>query len=85
MQFVCKVFHYATSFIAIDLSTIHLASANVFVASNVVEASSADDIAAIVEVYEKPRLGYELECTAGGKTEWLQSFAAGEIQLELVS
>lgn len=43
------------------------------------------DIAAIVEIYEQPKPGYELECTNGDQTEWLQSFAAEDIQLELLS
>ena len=43
------------------------------------------DIAVIVEVYQKPSLGYELECTAAGQTEWLCTFPARNIGLELVS
>lgn len=43
------------------------------------------DIAAIVEVYEKPELDYEPECTASGETQWLCSFSAAEIELELVA
>ncbi len=44
-----------------------------------------NDTAKITKVYSKP-LGYELECCNGrGKTEWLLSFAANEIELELIS
>ena len=43
------------------------------------------DVAAIVEVYETPSLGYELECTSAGQTEWLHSFRAEDIDLELVA
>ena len=43
------------------------------------------DIATVVEVYVAPVPGYELECTTSGGTAWLNSFAAEEIGLELVS
>lgn len=43
------------------------------------------DVAAIVEVYQKPSLGYELECIAWGQMEWLCAYPAEEIGLELVS
>ena len=44
------------------------------------------DTAAIIEIYAQPRLGYELECVdASGETEWLRSFSAQDIQLELIA
>jgi hypothetical protein len=43
------------------------------------------DIATIVEVYEKPSLGYELECSdKNGITEWLVTFALEDAEFELI-
>jgi hypothetical protein len=44
------------------------------------------DIATIIEIYNKPRIGYELECSnsKNGFTIWLHSFAEEEIELEKV-
>jgi hypothetical protein len=43
------------------------------------------DVATIVEVYEKPVLGYELECSDGnGMTEWLVSFSPHGAEFELI-
>ena len=45
----------------------------------------AGDIAAIVEVYTNPILGYELECVdKDGITQWLVTFEPNEIEMELV-
>lgn len=42
------------------------------------------DVAYVVEVYTNPP-GYELECVApDGETEWLSTFVASEIALEVV-
>ena len=44
------------------------------------------DIATIVEVYEKPVLGYELECSdENGMTEWLVSFSPHDAEFELTN
>ena len=44
------------------------------------------DRCTIVEIYDNAELGYELECTnAAGETQWLLTYAANEIELELVS
>jgi len=43
------------------------------------------DIATIVEVYENPNLGYELECpNDDGTYKWLMTFSSTEIDLELI-
>jgi len=43
------------------------------------------DVATIVEVYEKPTLGYELECSdETGITTWLVSLSPDEVELELI-
>jgi hypothetical protein len=48
-------------------------------------APKIGDVATIVEVYENPRLGYELECTdENGITEWLITFSPEEADWELV-
>lgn len=45
-----------------------------------------NDVATIVELYTSPKDGFELECTnANGQTEWLESFASSDVELELVS
>ena len=42
------------------------------------------DIATVVDLYDHPP-GYELECvTPRGETLWLESFADGEVSLEVV-
>ena len=42
------------------------------------------DIATIVEVYESP-YGYELECSrSDGMTEWLRTFAPGDVAFEKI-
>ena len=47
-------------------------------------ASRAGDKAAIVEVYDTPTAGYELECVnEAGSTIWLISFSAEEVELEV--
>ena len=47
-------------------------------------APKAGDSAAIVEVYTNPTLGYELECSdKDGITQWLVTFEASEIKMEL--
>ena len=44
------------------------------------------DIAAIVEVYENPSLGYELECVdKNGITQWLATFSPDDAEFELVN
>lgn len=44
------------------------------------------DIATIIEIYQSPCLGYELECcNKNGITEWLIAFSADEVVLELLS
>ncbi len=44
------------------------------------------DIATIVEIYEQPTLGYELECSEeNGATEWLVTFSPSEACFELMS
>jgi hypothetical protein len=48
-------------------------------------APKVGDIAAIVEIYTKPSLGYELECSdQDGITQWLVAFSPEEIVMELV-
>jgi hypothetical protein len=48
-------------------------------------APKAGDIAAIVEIYKNPSLGYELECSdQDGTTQWLVTFGTEEIVMELV-
>ncbi len=43
------------------------------------------DIAAIVEIYTKPSIGYELECSdQEGITQWLVTFGPEEVVMELV-
>ena len=43
------------------------------------------DVATIIEIYEKPTLGYELECSdKNGITEWMVTFAPDEVELQLV-
>lgn len=43
------------------------------------------DEATILEIYEKPTLGYELECTGdNGVTEWMIAFSADEVDFELL-
>ena len=43
------------------------------------------DVAYVVEVYSNPP-GYDLECVdADGDTEWLSSFSASEVVLEIVA
>jgi len=43
------------------------------------------DIATVVELYETPTVGYELECCrSDGQTEWLMTFSQNEIELELI-
>ena len=43
------------------------------------------DVATIVEVYEKPVIGYELECAdPNGVTEWLVAFSTEEAEFELI-
>ena len=44
------------------------------------------DLAAIVEVYGFPSLGYELECSnKNGITEWLATFSPEDAEFDLVS
>ncbi len=44
------------------------------------------DIATIIEIYNSPALGYELECiNDAGDTEWLHSFGADELELEFIN
>lgn len=44
------------------------------------------DVATIVEVYEDPTLGYELECVnKDGTTNWLATFLPEEVVMELIS
>ena len=48
-------------------------------------APKADDIAAIVEIYTSPTIGYELECSnCDGITQWLVTFGPEDIIMELV-
>ena len=48
-------------------------------------APKVGDIATIIEIYEKPSLGYELECTdKNGITEWLATFAPEDADFELI-
>ena len=42
------------------------------------------DIATIVEIYNNPSLGYELECTNGNGTNYLHSFFDSDIELEVL-
>ncbi len=43
------------------------------------------DIAAIVEIYTEPAVGYELECCdENGVTRWLATFEASEIVMEKI-
>ncbi len=44
------------------------------------------DVAAIVEVYENPSLGYELECVdENGITQWLVTFSPEDAEFELIN
>jgi hypothetical protein len=48
-------------------------------------APKVGDIATIIEIYEKPTLGYELECSDENRiTEWLFAFSPEEVEFELV-
>ena len=43
------------------------------------------DKATIIEVYDKPTLGYELECSDGkGDTEWLLTFSPKDAEFEVM-
>jgi len=44
------------------------------------------DQAYIVEIYDKPKLGYELESVnEGGQTDWLVTIDPADLDMELVS
>ena len=48
-------------------------------------APRVGDLATIVEVYEKPEIGYELECSdESGITDWLVTFSPEEAEFELI-
>ena len=48
-------------------------------------APMVEDVAAVVEVYKSPGLGYELECVdEAGDTQWLVTFAVEDGELENV-
>jgi len=50
-----------------------------------VRAPKVGDVAAIVEVYSTPHLGYELECcNEEGITQWLVTFEPSEIHMVLL-
>jgi hypothetical protein len=51
------------------------------------ETPKAGDIATIVEIFEKPRLGYALECIneITGETKYLTILAAEDLELELAT
>ncbi|QWV93566.1 DUF4926 domain-containing protein [Geomonas oryzisoli] len=43
------------------------------------------DIAAVIEIYEKPELGYELESVnEDGTTNWLVTVSASDVELEVI-
>lgn len=49
-------------------------------------APQIGDVATIVEVYDTPGLGYELECSdKNGITEWLVSFSSEDAEFELIN
>lgn len=44
------------------------------------------DVATIVEIYEEPNLGYELECcNENGGTVWLMTFHPEDAEFEIVA
>jgi hypothetical protein len=43
------------------------------------------DVATVVEIYESPCLGYELECVeSSGETNWLHSFPDKDVELKIL-
>jgi hypothetical protein len=50
-------------------------------------APQVGDIAYVIELYDKPDPGYELECSnpATGESIWQLAFKVGEIELERVA
>lgn len=48
-------------------------------------APQVGDVATIIEIYESPSLGYELECSdENGITEWMVTFSPEEVELEII-